>query len=87
MIPLPSLFDNAEWMGIENIGYDFLINNKCKLDVKGSCICDGSWHYIIKKNKIANYFLLFAFDNRIDLNILHIWLVKVNNLSTWKEIW
>lgn len=78
---IPALFDNTIWMGIENIGYDFIVNNNCKLDVKSSCVCANAWHYLINKNKIANYFLMFAFDNRIDLNILHIWFVKVNNLS------
>lgn len=83
---IPVLFDNAIWMGIENIGYDFLVNNNCKLDIKGSCICtDGKWHYLFRQNCIADYFMLFAFDNRIELNVLHIWMIGSNELSKHKK--
>ena len=39
----------------------------------------------IHQNQIADYFLCLAFDNRQQLNPMHIWLIpsrKINNLKT-----
>lgn len=44
---------------------------------KSSCIgkCNR-FSFKVNKNKIADYFLCIAFDNRKNLNVKHIWLLK-----------
>jgi len=63
-----------------NRGYDFICGKGFKVDVKSRCFNDSEtkdfWIFQINRNKIADYFLLLAFDNREDLNPLHIWLIK-----------
>jgi len=85
---LSKIWDNVIRMSIGNIGYDFICGKGFKVDVKSSCIVTSlrehelksyevhNWFFNIKKNKIADYFLLIAFDNREDLTPLHIWLIK-----------
>ncbi len=51
-----------------------------KIDVKSSCLlnCGNSDYYrfTINKNIVADYFIIFGFDNRYDLNLLIIWMIK-----------
>jgi len=83
---LYNVFNNVELMPYGHPGYDFICNNGYKIDVKSS-ICHkytawSGWQFAIRKNKIPDYFLLIAFDNREDLNPLHIWLIPshvINN--------
>jgi len=82
---LPLIFDNVKKMSNNNIGYDYICNNDYKIDVKSSVSHEykghtKKWTFHIHKNKITDYFLMIAFDNRIDLNIMHIWLVRGNNI-------
>lgn len=80
---LSNYFENITKMSPGNKGYDFICKNGYKIDVKSSCINEKiisnksyySWYFIIKRNKSADYFLCLAFDNRNDLNPLHIWLI------------
>ena len=84
---LSKMFNDVEVMPYKNPGYDFICNKGKKIDAKSSCtrVRDGrsnSWAFGIKKNKIADYFLCLALDNREDLTPLHIWLIpsdEVNN--------
>ena len=72
-------------------GFDFFCNKGKKIDVKSACIYidnrgnrSDSWSFHIHRNSIADYFLCLAFDNREDLNPLHIWLIPghiVNHLK------
>ncbi len=72
----------AQRMPINNPGYDFLCPKKCKIDVKSSVLrlnmgeTTPFWAFIINKNKIADYFLLLGFDNRVNLEPKKIWLIK-----------
>jgi len=63
-----------------NRGYDFICGRGFKVDVKSSCFHNSelkdNWHFNINKNKITDYFLFLVFDKREDLNPLHIWLIK-----------
>lgn len=82
---LSNVFKNVEQMVPNNPGYDFICNNGYKIDVKSSCkikskLC--TWTFSIKKNTIPDYFLCIAFDNREDLNPLHLWLIPSNVLNT-----
>ena len=82
---LKHLFNDVEVMPMNNPGYDFICNNGKKIDGKSSCLTkDGRWMFNIRHNTIPDYFLCVAYDNRIDLNILHIWLLpgdKFNHLT------
>ena len=86
---LSKIWDNVIRMPNGNRGYDFICGKGFKVDVKSACImneksistdgCENQyykWYFNINKNKITDYFLLLAFDNREDLNPLHIWLIK-----------
>ena len=74
-------------MGIGNCGYDFICGDGYKIDVKSAATGDKSGHWIFytSKNKIPDYFIFIAFDNRDDLNPTHLWIVPgniVNQLGT-----
>lgn len=78
---LSKVFENVQRMPKANPGYDFVCNKGYKIDVKSSTIMkDGMWCFGICNNKIADYFLLLAFDNRNDLNPMHMWLIKGNEV-------
>lgn len=74
---LSLLFKNVEKMPDGNPGYDFICDNDYKIDSKGACLSsDGRWLFTIRKNKIADYFFMIAFDDRENLKVEHIWLIK-----------
>ena len=97
---LSKIFKNVERMSVINPGYDFICNKNYKIDVKSATMNKkyDFWKFSIKKNKIADYFLCLAFDNRYDLNPQYLWLIpsellnsKTNatisksTLQKWKE--
>jgi hypothetical protein len=78
---LSKVFKGVEQMPYGHKGYDFICNQGKKIDVKSACTQthdrkSDSRTFMIRKNKIADYFLCLAFDNREDLNPLHIWLIS-----------
>ena len=83
---LSHVFKNVERMPIHYPGYDFICNRGKKIDVKSSCLHKANnWGFNIAYNTIVDYFLCIAFDNREDLNPLHVWLlpgIMVNKQST-----
>ena len=83
---LSKVFKDVTRMRSNFPGYDFVCSRDKKIDVKSSCADkDGGWHFNINKNTIADYFLCLAFDNRNDLNPIHMWLIfgeEVNHLKT-----
>jgi len=85
---LSHVFKDVERMSNENIGYDFVCNKGFKIDVKASCLNlhKNNYEFSIKCNKIADYFLLIGFDNRVDLNPQHIWLIKGNLIDEVKRL-
>ena len=69
---LHNVFVNVERMPYGHKGYDFICSKGMKIDVKSGCITNrGAWAFTINKNTIADYFLCLAFDNRDDLNPMH----------------
>jgi hypothetical protein len=63
-----------------NKGYDYDCPKGFKIDVKSRCrhsviSYNDHWLFPIKKNKVADYFLCIAFDNRENLNPEHLWLI------------
>lgn len=90
---LSKVFKNVVRTPIGHVGFDFWCNNGFKIDVKSACAAANSsvilkWAFAIKRNKIPDYFLCIAFDNRQDLNPLHLWLIpsKVINHMTGVRI-
>lgn len=84
---LSKIFDNVVTMPYGHKEYDFICNKGYKIQVKSSCmwVCHKNdtkrkeknmWSFGIKKNRIADYFLLIAFDNRNNITPMHIWLIK-----------
>lgn len=82
---LSSVFKNVERMPYNNPGYDFICGNGFLIDVKASTTRErGDWLFTINQNKIADYFLCIAFDNRTDLNPLYLWLIPGSVLNHLK---
>jgi len=84
---LCNMFNNVIRMPYGNPGFDFICNRDKKIDSKGACTRKNtiSWEFTINYNTIADYFICVAFDNRQDLNPLHIWMLpgdKFNHLKT-----
>jgi len=86
---LKNVFENVLAMPVGNPGFDFICQNGFKIDVKSACPRKRknsvSWEFIIRRNKIAEFFLCLAFDSRDDLNPLHMWLLpgdKFNHMSS-----
>lgn len=86
---LSKVFKNIKQMPYGNIGYDFICSKGMKIDVKSSILIfrknlpnyKGEWHFTIRKNTIADYFLCLAFDNREDKNPQHLWLIPANKIN------
>lgn len=77
---LSKCFDNVERMPRNNPGYDFVCGKGFKVDVKSSCIhrsrkSGPHWLFDTDYNKIADYFLCLAFDNRESLTPMHVWVL------------
>ena len=74
---LSHTFKNVQRMPMHNHGYDFICGGGYKIDVKSACLRKtwNNWMFNINHNTIADYFLCLAFDNRGDLNPLHVWLI------------
>jgi len=79
---LSHVFKDVERMPNGNVGYDFICNKGFKIDVKSSCLHkNDTYTFSIRENKIADYFLCIGFDNRVNLNPQHIWLIKGNLIN------
>ena len=84
---LSETFKNVHVMPENNRAFDFICGKGYKIDVKSACLThyknrNDRWAFTIKRNKIADYFLLLAFDDRVLLNPVHIWLIPggiINN--------
>ena len=83
---LSRIYDDVQVMPYGNHGYDIICNREKMIDIKSCATGDnlGYWMFTIKKNKITDYFLCIAFDNRNDLyNPAHLWMIPshvVNHL-------
>lgn len=83
---LAGVFESVERMSMNNPGFDFICGRGYKIDVKSATPPKnkpGRWQFRIAKNRIAEYFLMLAFDNRCDLNPMHVWMIpstQVNHL-------
>ena len=79
---LSKVFKDVKIMPNNNPGFDFRCNHGKTIDVKSACInIQGGWGFKIKRNTIVDYFLCIAFDNRENLNPLHVWLLPGNLIN------
>ena len=87
---LCEMFKDVIRMPHGNPGYDFICNNGYLIDSKASCKHvynnrSTRWMFRIRKNTIADYFILIAFDNRDNLAPLYIWMIPghiINNQTS-----
>lgn len=79
---LSKIFKDVSVMPYGTSGYDFICNRGMKIDVKSSCITkEKTWRFNSKKNSVADFFLCLAFDNRVDLTPMYIWLIPCVDVS------
>lgn len=88
---LSNVFKNVETMPLNYPGYDFICNHGKKIDVKSSCSRirknrSPQWAFNIWKNQSPDYFLCIAFDNRENLNPLHLWLIPSSILNIYNGV-
>lgn len=85
---LPLIFENVERMPQGYPGYDFICTKDKKVQVKSSSLGNNNniWQFHINENKIVDYFFMVALDNRYDLNVTHIWLIKNNETIRGREL-
>lgn len=87
---LSQAFENVTRMPMGNPGYDFICEKGRKVDCKSSCLQyygtrNGMWRFNITHNKIADYFLCIGFDDRTNLNPMHVWMIP-NELVSQKSM-
>jgi hypothetical protein len=63
-----------------------------KIDVKARCLRDNKkgwtgFGYLIDYNKVADYFILTAWDSRDYLNIFHVWMFHKDNIVRGERFW
>ena len=79
------LFKDVETMPYGNRGYDIICNKGKKIDVKSGCITldrgNPRWQFLIDRNVIADFFIFVAFDNRTNLNPLHLWMIPGSEIN------
>lgn len=89
---LRNVFSNVEQMPYGHKWYDFVCDKGYKVDVKGSTLSTrkansgGHWYFNIRRNTVADYFVLLAFDHRMSLKPMHCWLVPASVVSRNKSI-
>jgi len=89
---LSHYFNGIHKMPYGNEGYDFICSKGFKIDVKSACLTNSlegqypRWFFNIERNLIPDYFLILAFDNREDLNPLHMWLIPGNKINQLKSL-
>ena len=88
---LSHVFKNVKRMPMNNPGFDFICNKGKKIDVKSSCanttigINKNRFAFHIYRNKIADYFLCLAFDNRTDITPLYAWLLPAEKFNKFSS--
>ncbi len=89
---LPEMFGSIiEEMPYGNPKYDFLVENGIKIDIKSCCLRNNDeymvWEPHVRFNDVTDYFVILAFDNRVDLNLLHVWSVGKNEIIRGKKFY
>lgn len=86
-IILPEMFGGIEKeMPYGNPKYDFIVKDDIKIDVKSCCLRKGEkhnwmgWEPHVRFNGFTDYFVILAFDNRNNLNLIHLWSIGKNEI-------
>lgn len=98
---LHSLFTDSIRMEYGHPGYDLRCGSGYRIDAKSSVLHDrgsGIWTFYINKNINTDYFMLVAYDDRVNLNIMHMWIfpssvlndkkcfgISVSTVNRWTE--
>lgn len=82
---LPEMFGGIEKeMPYGNPSYDFLVKGNIKVDVKSCCLREMKgwvgWEPHVRHNNATDYFLILAFDDRENLNLVYVWLIGKNEI-------
>ena len=88
-IILMNMFERVERMEFGNQGYDFICGSGYKIDAKSACHRKNTstrWTFRIDRNKITDYFLCLAFDDRENLTPLHVWLIPGAVLNNYTGV-
>ncbi len=74
---ISKLFKGSQKMPFNNIGYDIICPKGHRIDVKSTILNRYNiFNFHINRNKIADYFILVAFNNIMELKPLHLWIIK-----------
>lgn len=89
---LSKYFNHVKRMPYSNPGYDFECDRGFKIDAKSACLYNynhekrtAAWYVRIRKNVVADYFMVLLFNNRNDLEPMHLYLIPgraINHLDT-----
>lgn len=82
---LPEMFGGIEKeMLLNNPWYDFIVTGDVKIDIKSCCLRElkgwKGWEPKVRWNNVTDYFVILAFDNRTDLNLMHIWSIQKDEI-------
>lgn len=84
---LAQTFKDVKRMPAGNHGYDIICNRGLKIDVKSSALgYKGFWIFGIRKNQVADHFLCIGFEDRNNLNPIHLWLIPGKVINHKYEI-
>lgn len=71
------IYERSQRMEYCNPGYDIICPKGYKIDVKSTTLNSyNTFSFVINKNMIADYFAMIAFNNIIDLEPLHLWIIN-----------
>ena len=82
-IILPEIFGGIEKeMPYGNPSYDFLVKGNIKVDIKSCCLREMKgwlgWEPHVRFNNVTDYFVILAFDDRDNLNLIFVWSIGKN---------
>lgn len=82
---LPEMFGGIEQeMPYGNPSYDFLVKGNIKVDIKSCCLREMKgwigWEPHVRFNNVTDYFVILAFDDRDNLNLIFIWSIGKNEI-------
>lgn len=87
---LLEIFKDIKIMPYGHPGYDFICKGY-KVDCKISCLAIRNgwigWEFEIDYNRLPDYFILVAFNNREEFGLMHLWLIRKNEIIRGKKFY
>lgn len=84
-------FEYPVKMPPNNPGFDWICKKGQKIQCKARCLkYDGKWsgwHFTINFNKMADYFILSAWDSKDSLVPLHVWIFHKDDIVRGIKFW